>query len=225
MLDRYFFSHHLEDDEQIQMIVHRHWLLGARMLLWPTGSLGLSMVSLALRHGRGGLVFGGLWAAISVVWWIRNFLDYYLDAWVITNHGVIDLEWLGWFHRQSARILYSDIQGISYEIHGIPGTVLRYGTVAIEKISTGSTVSIAQVPSPRKIESEVLRNMETYLHSKNLKNAKHIEELLSTFVASHINEESFGKGKKATVASEERSASSRPTKKAFSSSRVDLPRA
>jgi hypothetical protein len=106
------------------------------------------------------------------VWWARNFFDYYMDAWIITNHGVIDLEWHGWFHRQSARILFSDVQGVSYEIKGVTGTLMRFGTVSIEKISTGAAVSLSHVPRPRTVETLILRNMETYLHTKNLKDTK-----------------------------------------------------
>jgi hypothetical protein len=169
---------------------------------------------LAVRHTEFAVLLCALWIAASAVWWLRSFLDYYLDAWVITDQGIIDLEWLGWFHRQSARILYSDIQGVSYEIHGVLGTLLRFGTVAIEKISTGSAVSLSQVPRPKTVEATILRNMETYLHSKNMKNAKHIEELLSTFVAQHMQEDTL---------KESRQPAPAPRKKkspAFSSARI-----
>lgn len=137
---------------------------------------------------------------LCATWVVRSFLDYYLDAWVITDQGVIDLEWRGWFHRQSARILYSDIQGLSYEIAGVLPTLLRYGTVTIEKISTGATVNLPTVPQPKKVESLILRNMETYLHSKNMKNAKHLEEVLSTFVSERIQLESAKKAAPPTEA-------------------------
>lgn len=231
MLDGFFFKKHLEEDEHIRLIVHKHWVLGVRFLLLPSVSFLLSQTVLAVRHSRGAVIVCALWSIASLVWWLRNFLDYYLDAWIITDHGIIDLEWLGWFHRQSARILYSDVQGVSTEIHGILGTVLRYGTISVEKISTGAAVSLSEVPRPRRVESVILKNMEEYLHSKNLKNAKHIEELLSKFVAEHINEDDLAKGKKKsgmdTVVDTPRDTqprSARPTKTSFSSSRIGSPK-
>ena len=100
--------------------------------------------------------------------------------------GIIDLEWHGWFHRQSTRVLYSDLQGVSYEVKGILGTFLRYGTVSVEKISTGSEVALPFVQSPKIIELIILEQMEKYLHTKNLKDSKHVQEILSAIVAEQV---------------------------------------
>jgi hypothetical protein len=47
-------------------------------------------------------------------------------------------------------------------------------------------IALIQVPQPRKVESLILKNMETYLHSKNLKDARHVQELLAGFVANQV---------------------------------------
>lgn len=120
-------------------------------------------------------------------------MDYYLDAWVITNKGVIDLAWHGWFHRQASRTLYSDIQSVSYEIKGIAPTLLRYGTITIEKISTGSTVSLDHVYQPKNVESSILLGLEAYMHKKNLKDATTVQGILSEFVAGTLQKQAFEK--------------------------------
>ena len=185
-LDHLLFRRHLDDDEEVIAVIHKHWLLGVRALLWPTVSFVLSWV--LLYYVPFIVMFYGvsLWSVLSIVWWLRNFFDYYLDAWIITDQGVIDLEWHGWFHRASSRILYSDIQGVSYEIFGILGTLLRFGELSIEKISTGDTVSLEYVKDPRKVEARILKNMEQYLHSKNIKDARRVQELLAEIVTTHI---------------------------------------
>lgn len=185
-LDHLLFRRHLDDDEEVIAIIHKHWLLGIRSLLWPTVFFFLSWV--LLYYVPFMVMFYGvsLWSVLAIVWWLRNFFDYYLDAWIITDQGVIDLEWHGWFHRASSRILYSDIQGVSYEIIGILGTILRFGELSIEKISTGDTVSLEYVKDPRKVESCILKNMERYLHGKNIKDARRVQELLAEIVTTHI---------------------------------------
>jgi hypothetical protein len=192
-LNEFLFARHLEDDEHIVTVVHKHWLMGVRSLFWPVVSFWFAAMALALFPGRFLFLAAAIWACASLVWLARNFFDYYLDAWIITSMGIIDLEWHGWFHRESARILYSDVHGVSYEIQGILATLLRYGTVAIEKISTGALVSIAYVPNPRVVEATILRNMETYLHSKNLKDAKHVQELLAEFVSTEVQRQTLPK--------------------------------
>ncbi len=184
MLQQYFFTQHLDDEEEILMVVHKHWLLGTKALWLPTLVFAAVWSVLYFRHTEY-IVYGVSLAALGVaVWWIRNFLDYFLDAWVVTNKGVVDLEWHGWFHRTSSRVLYSDIQGLSYEVKGIFGTLLGYGVISLEKISTGGTISMTYVYKPRRVEAVVLQAMENYMHKKNLKDATTVQTILAEFVAS-----------------------------------------
>ena len=185
-LENRLFTSHLEDDEIVSKIVHKHWIVGIQDLLLPGSLLFFCVVGTLLQPGRI-MLYVLLTIIVSCgIWFVRNFLDYYMDAWVITDKGIIDLAWLGWFHRQSTRILYSDIQGVSYEIQGVWATLLRYGTISVEKISTGGVVSLPYVKKPKQIEILVLQNMEAYLHSKNMKNADHVQEVLAHMVSEHF---------------------------------------
>lgn len=186
MLQRLLFTKHLDDDEVMVRVVHKHWLLGVRTLLWPTlWIVALAALPIAFPV-RPVFFFTGTVGVILCVWWIRNFFDYFLDAWIITNEGIIDIAWHGWFHRESARILYSDIQGVSYEIKGVIGTLLQVGMISVEKISTGDAVSLESVKRPKKIESLLLRHQEAYLHTKNMKDSKQVQELLASLVAERL---------------------------------------
>lgn len=187
MLNERLFARHLEDDEIVREVVHAHWLIGLKFLFWPTLFFALPWVFFLTTPKLVILEVVALLSIASAIWWVRNFFDYFLDAWLLTNQGIIDVAWHGWFHRESSRILYSDIQGVSYEINGVGGTFLRYGTIAVEKISTGTTIALAHVPHPRRVEAAILRYMEEYVHSKNLKNAKHVQELLAEVVAKEIH--------------------------------------
>lgn len=186
MLSRLFFHKHLEEDETLLCVVHKHWLFGLKALFWPTVFFAAIACVLSYQPARGIIMSLSLVGVVVFVWWLRNFFDYYLDAWLVTDQGIIDIAWHGWFHRQSARTLYSDLQGFSYEISGIIGTILRFGTISIEKISTGQAVSLEYVSNPKRIESVVLKSQEVYLHTKNMKDAKQIQNLLATLVAEQI---------------------------------------
>ncbi len=186
MLSAWLFSKHLEEDETLKCAVHKHWLLGFRALVWPTIWIAAVAFLLWINHARGMVTVFGIVELVLCIWWLRNFFDYFLDAWLITDQGIIDIAWHGWFHRESSRILYSDLQGVSYEIEGVLGTLLRYGTISVEKISTGQAVSLESVSQPKKIEVLILQNMEGYLHKKNLKDSKQVQEMLATLIAERI---------------------------------------
>lgn len=191
MLSKLLFSKHLEEDEVLVRVVHKHWLFGLKALFWPTLFFAAVIAVIAYNPARGIMVSMAVLAMVIAIWWLRNFFDYYLDAWLVTDQGIMDIAWHGWFHRQSTRVLYSDLQGISYEIKGVWGTVLRYGTIEIEKVSTGQSISLDYVHNPKSVEIAVLNNQETYLHSKNMKDSKQIQKLLSALVAEQIQLESL----------------------------------
>ena len=167
-------------------IIHKHWLLGVKVLFWPTVSFVASWIMLYYVPFRMTFYLISICGMVSLVWLLRNFFDYYLDAWIVTDQGVLDLEWHGWFHRQVTRILYSDIQGVSYEVQGVMGTIMNFGFVSIEKISTNVLVEMESVKCPKAVSRMILKNMEKYLHSKNLKDARHVQELLAEVIANQV---------------------------------------
>lgn len=191
MLNDKLFVRHLEDDEIVVKIVHKHWLSGLKHLFFPVLALLTLIAILTLAPERVVASILLVLLIVTVIWLLRNFLDYYLDAWIITNTGIIDVEWHGWFHRESSRVLYSDIQGVSYEIKGVWPTLLQTGTVSVEKVSTGSTISMPYVKRPRKIEGLILNRMEEYLHGNNLRDANTIQGLLVDVIAKEVQKQQF----------------------------------
>ncbi len=189
----FFFSRHLDDDESVDFLVHKHWIIGLKSLVLP--SIALVVLSFITGYVQQKYVsIGGAFIAVwLLVWWLRNFLDYYLDAWIVTNKGILIIEWHGWFHRESTRILFSDVEGVGYEIQGILGTIFNVGTLSVERVSTGSTVAIGNVKKPKRAEGIILKNMENYVLAKNLKDAKTVQNILTEFVTSSIQSEKIKK--------------------------------
>jgi hypothetical protein len=182
-INDWFFKQHLDDDEQIILILHKHWRIGTKAVAIPT-VLFVAVWLILYQVPNKYMFYGVAVAALAIlIWWIRNFLDYFLDAWLVTNKGVIDLEWHGWFHRSSTRVLYSDIEGVGYEVKGIFGTLFNYGEMKLEKVSTGGAICMQYVHKPKRAASIIMEAMETYMHTKNLKDAKTVQHILSEFVA------------------------------------------
>ncbi len=180
------FRHHLEKGEPLICVAHRHWLIGARVLGIPFLTLAAAAAVAWVLPFR--LVLWGVaaWSIVNTVWILHRFLNVYLDAWLLTDRAVIAVSWHGWFHRSSTRILLSDIHGVSFEVQGILGTVFRYGTIAMEKISTGTAVSLTHVANPRGVTSAILTQQEAYLHTKNLKDSAMVQKVLAEVVANQL---------------------------------------
>ena len=99
-------------------------MIGVKELVLPTVVFILLWILLLSMRGEK-YVFYGV-SLLSVILLSGGSAIFWITIWMprlITNKGVIDLEWKGWFHRTSARILYSDIEAASYEIKGIMPTL------------------------------------------------------------------------------------------------------
>lgn len=192
MLQKTLFAKHLDDDEVLVRVVHKHWLLGLRALFWSSAWIAFDALLAIAFPTRAMLILCAVFGVVLFVWWLRNFFDYYLDAWIVTSEGIIDVAWHGFFHRESSRILYSDIQGVSYEIKGVVGTLLQVGAISVEKISTGDSVSLEWVKRPKRVESMLLGNQEKYLHKKNLKDGKEVQKMLASLLAQQVHMQEKG---------------------------------
>jgi hypothetical protein len=180
------FRHHLEKEERLVAVIHKHWLMFLIALL-PPGVVLLLIGAILFWAPFRPLIILGTVASFSVVLWLlRCFLSEFLDAWIVTDQSVIAVIWEGFLHRRSTRIILSDIQGVTYEVEGVLGTIFRYGTLAIEKISTGTAVSLPHVAKPRTAVAVILRQQEAYLHEKNLKHSRMVQELLAEIVAENV---------------------------------------
>lgn len=129
------------------------------------------------------------WAAIGTLIFLYEIMNWYLDAWVITNHGIIDLQWNSFFDKSSTRIEYHTIEGITYQIKGFWGTIMNYGDIMVERLGTGTIVTLESVAFPKKVEREVLHYQEKFVRKKNFKE----ETALKDMLVGMLQEKSRGK--------------------------------
>ncbi|EKD63565.1 MAG: hypothetical protein ACD_51C00253G0001, partial [uncultured bacterium] len=79
------------------------------------------------------------WGTIGILVFLYEILNWYMDAWMVTNQGVIDLQWNSFFDKSATKIEYEMIEGVTYQIKGFWGTILNFGDIVIER-SSGATL-------------------------------------------------------------------------------------
>jgi hypothetical protein len=133
----------LEAGEYIVAIFRKHWW---RIFGWGTGLavtaiLPLFALILFLVLVPAGLSpqFSNIFSFFYTIWltilWIVFFIewtDYYLDAWVVTNHRVVDIDHQGLFSRDVSTVRLADIEDIKTEVHGLLATTLKFGTITVQ---------------------------------------------------------------------------------------------
>jgi len=179
------FSDYLEDDEQIVFVCHRHIII-----------LLKDFIRVFIIHF--GLVFLAWWIFpqifwICIVWAVIGLLrtlllmqDWYYDSWLVTNMGIIGVQWTGYFDRTSTRVEYASIEGVNYNIKGFIATILNFGTVSLSKLGGPATVSLNDAYNPKRIEKNILQFQEQFMTSKNFKDQEVLKALLSDLVADHV---------------------------------------
>lgn len=186
IVNRYIFKKHLEEGEEILYAVHKHWMAAVKPLLevfffgfllpWGLYFIGFNTESF-------------FW--LAVIWSLFGFgrliyvmLDWYADAWLITNMSVITVEWNGFFSNLSARSSFEDVEGATYTIRGFWATVLRYGDMTL-RLMSGSTFDLKGAASPKKAELKLAFFQNKYMSERNFQDSSSLKDLLADLVAHH----------------------------------------
>ena len=184
LLENFLFQTHLGEGEKIKYVAHTHFLRMAK-------PMGLNFLFGFFLPFVGYLIAPAaqyFWLAIFLVFLLKtihDYLDWFYDAWVVTNLGIIDLEWNGIFNRNSSKVEYDSIEGVSVEIPGFWATILSFGNLRLETISQ-SPILLNMGVSPRKIESNILKYRERYMHERSLSDENILRDILSSMVSRHV---------------------------------------
>lgn len=183
-LSYYFFTGHLEDDEKILFIAHRHFYIFFRDSI-KTFFFGIILpLAFFLLFAKFLLLFAA-WLFIGILGMFYHFIDWYFDAWIVTNLGIIDIERNGMFDKQSKRVEYEMIDGIEYKITGVLPTIFNYGNLAIDTMGTNMSLLLKDAANPKKLEKIIVGFQEKYVSDKSFSDYNSLKSMLSSMIAFH----------------------------------------
>lgn len=174
-----FHFHGQKENEQIVLMVRRHWfnileqffvvflmillLIGSWFILpifFPSVITSSFNVLLDFLRNLFGMF---IWITFFLIW-----IDYYFDVWIITDKRVVNIEQKGLFNRQVSELELVRIQDITTEVVGIIPTMLNYGDVFIQTAAEKERFIFRQVPDPYGIK-DTLMNLQK---KRNLEDAR-----------------------------------------------------
>lgn len=185
ILDRLVFHGHLEEDEKILYVIHKHWIEIFKPVLELTFVGFLLPWTLYLMGFNKPLFFwiAVVWTTLAAIRYFYILTDWYADAWILTSMDVIHVEWSGIFHNSAARTNYQDIEGAEYEIKGFLATIFNFGELTI-KIASGN-VTIHNCSNPKKAEMKIAEVQDEFMRNRGLQNASQLRDLLAEMLATH----------------------------------------
>jgi hypothetical protein len=115
-------------------------------------------------------------------WWLWIFEDWQNDIYQVTSSRIVDVEQLPFALREERReASLGQIQNVNLTVPSLVGRLLGYGSVTIETAGAGA-FTFDYVKSPRAVQTEIFRRMETFKRREREKEAKRRQdELLDWF--------------------------------------------
>ena len=160
----------LKEGEEIVTIVRRHWFSLAVegfvdvliFFLLTVGIIALDAFIIAndLEYLGSALLPLSIFTLsfVGLFLWMHFFAswsDHWLDAWIVTNERVINIEQHGFFRREVSSFPLSRIQDVTYTISGIIPTWLHFGDVRVQTASISDDLIMKQVPFPQDIKEQL----------------------------------------------------------------------
>ena len=94
-----------------------------------------------------------LWTYFFVAW-----TRHYLDALVVTNKRMVDIEQISLFHRELIVSHYEKIQDITVETKGVMATLLNFGDITIQTASEENQLVLHFIPNPGEARRIITEN-------------------------------------------------------------------
>lgn len=97
------------------------------------------------------IYYGFLWIVAFMEW-----VDYYLDIWIVTNERILDIEQRGLFHRIVSEVDLKRVQDITSTVDGPIQTFFKFGNIQIQTASEENIVRPKLIPHPVTVRREIM---------------------------------------------------------------------
>jgi len=146
-----------KNDEHIIMFLHRHWIVPLKILFinfllflipiifYIAISNYSSFLELEAYYALFVLLTSAFYLFI-ILFAFTNFVDYYLDVWIVTNMRIINIEQKGLFSRIISEQELSVVQDITSDVSGLFATMLDYGNVYVQTAGEKEYFIFKQIP-------------------------------------------------------------------------------
>lgn len=162
-----------QPDEKVFLFLRRHWIavvkialvaIGLSIMPWifyivysQTSDFVTSEIGYALF-----ILFNSAYYLFVILFTFTNFIDYYLDVWIVSDRRVINIEQLGLFGREFSEKDLGRMQDITADIKGFVATLLNYGNIHIQTAGEEQRFVFKQVPHAEDVTRQISNLVAEY---------------------------------------------------------------
>jgi hypothetical protein len=136
-------SIHLQENEEVLIVLHRHWFVLVRefasvIFLIILGVIVFSVHDMYYSFLRADFIaplavflltlYLLTVLALSFAIWI----NYRLDVWIVTTRRIIDVEQRSLFNREISEFLIGRVQDVTTEVPNMVATLLDFGNITLQ---------------------------------------------------------------------------------------------
>lgn len=162
----------LQDNEQVLLIVRKHWLvlILAMLPVVLMGFVGFVFIQSFISN-----ISDGFSAFLNALWllamWMLLFTlwtNYFLDAWIVTDKRIVDIDQRHLFNRATSTTRIERIQDARVEVKGFLATLFGYGNLRIQTAGADAEfVFIEGVPQPERIKNTIMEYVDRVTEHTN----------------------------------------------------------
>ena len=104
-----------------------------------------------------GVLLGSIYYLSIYLFFYAQFIDFYLDIWIVTNDRIVDIEQNNLFNRTITEVDLFRIQDVTTNVEGVFPTIFKYGVVDIKTASINTNIQFKNVPNPNHVREQLIR--------------------------------------------------------------------
>lgn len=186
LLDRFFFAEHLAEGEELRFAIHQHWL-PVFPRLFQVAFFGIGLPGILLLFLTPIWPVFVIWIFVGFVKFFYAFADHWFDAILITNHGLIDIEWNGFFHKSAQRAEYESINGVLIEQEGVFPRIFGFGRLVVVKEGEGGgEFELEFAADPAEAERQIMEAKEAFETEHGAEEEEAVHAILSRIIAKEM---------------------------------------
>ncbi len=143
------------DGEEILLVLRAHPIT---QLPWILNGIFVALLLAVVNMVGAGIFSGsqlivlnvGMCAFISAYYWF-NFLAYFFNVGIITNHRVLDVDFNAVIYKEITEAKIQKIEDITAKSSGYFGSVFNYGNVFVQTAGSELNIEFINVPRPTEI--------------------------------------------------------------------------
>ncbi len=151
------FSKNLQAGEVLIRMIRRDLLAGVRPLLVAAllVLLDFFLLTFFLRHGAWGILAFFLLLVTAMVLAIRSFVEWQLNALLVTNQRIVHVWQQGFFTRMVSALPYASVADVRSTVKGPLQTALGLGTIEVLNAS-GEPLRLEGVRHPSQVQTSLV---------------------------------------------------------------------